>query len=669
MNKAEGDLVQQAAAADLEIRVTTESTGGLTSLRYVLHSPSGKVDFFDIAIRGGQIRSRPADYQAALFETLEDLQLESSDSELEPEEIYAQLEALGQELYHELFPPELKAAYRRFRGVAETVLLISDEPWIPWELIKPYDDSDPSDVIDDDFLCCRFQLTRWLAGGRPPAAAIPVGQLAAIEAGSSPDGLEPLASAAEEFRFLGELAEEYAIEDSSLDDATYVRVTALLREQDLGLLHFTGHGEIDPEQPNASGFWLVDGRALKPRDLYGRIRTRLRQNRPLVFFNACHVARLSWSLTQLGGWAQRFVYDCGCGAFVGPQWTVGDEDATAFAKAFYEALKRGMTLGGAAHEARRALPAHSLGRLAYSFYGHPNGRLHLGTLREAVRFDVDRHLRGSWETQRVSPGQPPAGSGARVVEKAPQAPPDQVQSSTASVLHSAWTLLGSVNLIFVGILFLRNRSVPVLPGLKDSLQGDVAALFAVLGGLPFFYLTLYVATEYCSTVELPRPATELSIIQRVAARLPVAFKARIRGAGRFENAYQIFFLFLFVIVFMILQIYLYIRVTEADVWRQRERRVITTTFYASLTHYVPPGEAFLNDNYRIGSMDGRVGVEKTINNITYFPFWGAWFLLFAELIALGWVLRLLWKLGAASSPGEEESVPRPSRIPARHEPL
>jgi CHAT domain-containing protein len=257
------------------------------------------------------------------------------------------------------------------------VLLVSDEPWIPWEIVKPYDDSDPEDVVDDDFLCCRFQLTRWLAGGRGPAGVIEVTKLAAIEAGSPPN-LQPLVHAEDERRFLSELVERHpGVADLSLDQTTHPRVTELLSEHDLDVLHFVGHGELDAKDANVSSFWLHDGRTLRPRDFRGGIQTRLRSRRPLVFFNACQVARQSWSLTRLGGWAQRFVHDCGCGALVGPQWTVCDEDAHAFAKAFYEAPERGETFGQATCEARRAVSSPE-GRLAFKVYAHPNGRLRLG---------------------------------------------------------------------------------------------------------------------------------------------------------------------------------------------------------------------------------------------------------------------------------------------------
>ncbi len=54
-------------------------------------------------------------------------------------------------------------------------------PWIPWELIKPYDDEAGQPLIDHDFLCLRFDLARWVCPAPSSAAAeISVDTLACI---------------------------------------------------------------------------------------------------------------------------------------------------------------------------------------------------------------------------------------------------------------------------------------------------------------------------------------------------------------------------------------------------------------------------------------------------------------------------------------------------------
>ena len=85
---------------------------------------------------------------------------------------------------------------------------------------------------------------------------------------------------------------------------------------------------------------------------------------------------------------------------------------------------------------------------------------------------------------------------------------------------------------------------------------------------------------------------------------------------------------------------------DAQVWQQREQTVFSVGWRQNLTKYVKPGEAFLNDNYRIGAMNP----EYRIRNITFFPFWEAWGLLLAELLALGYSVDLLWLLLRPSEP-------------------
>ena len=82
------------------------------------------------------------------------------------------------------------------------------------------------------------------------------------------------------------------------------------------LVHFVAHGDFKSAQPNESSILLSDGRYLRAQDLHGPIQSRLMRDRPLVFLNSCRVGSQNWSLTGLGGWAERWVRRC------------GDDDAT-----------------------------------------------------------------------------------------------------------------------------------------------------------------------------------------------------------------------------------------------------------------------------------------------------------------------------------------------------
>jgi hypothetical protein len=367
--------------ADLDLLIKTVFDGGRTRVSYTLHSPSGKAGLSYREIAGPTLPRQPQDYQAYLIAKIEKLG-EGRDvdgSLLLNEEIERKLTKIGRELHEELFPPEMRQAYREIRrkGV-QSIRIVSDEPWIPWELIKPFDNSLPGDILDDDFLCLQFELTRWLSGHSTPAppSELRVRRLACILTATD------LPTTEEEKSFLVDLAQAHSgVKDASPVLSSASAAEAFLQAGGVDLLHFAGHGIFDAANPNESALPFPDGSTLRPSDLQGFLATRIAQDRPFVFLNACSVGQQGWSLTRLGGWADRWVRICGCGAFVAPLWPVRDSLALEFAKAFYTALARGETFGQAGRSARehvRKLAPGDPSWLAYSIYADAHGRLALG---------------------------------------------------------------------------------------------------------------------------------------------------------------------------------------------------------------------------------------------------------------------------------------------------
>lgn len=364
---------------DLILRVRLERSDGWSRFHFELESIEGKAGFRSRRFLGERLRTSPEAYRARLQSRIENLFGDSREGRLVLRSDATQLlESLGRELYDELFPARLRKAYPSFRRKVETLLVISEEPWIPWELVKPYDDSNPDEPIDDDFLCGQFQMTRWLRGARPPAVEVVPRQSACFEAGSAAN--PPLRHAADEYRMLERLARRHGIRHHGLPEASRPQVLESLRAGDLGLLHFVGHGHFDPKQPDDARFVLAGKGSIHPGDLRGPVQTRLKTSRPLIFFNACQLGLQSWLLTGMGGWAERCVAGCECGAFVAPQWAVTDRLSHAFAKTFYEALETGASFAEAATRARkqvRRLDGSHPTWLAYVVYAHPLGHLHL----------------------------------------------------------------------------------------------------------------------------------------------------------------------------------------------------------------------------------------------------------------------------------------------------
>lgn len=363
----------RAPYPDLVLRVCTRDN----RLTYTLHYHNTE----ERIIEGDRLRADPEQYRYLLMHEIENLAkgldadgyplTDVPDQGPTPEHIFRGLEKIGWRLYNELFNEALRREYReRIRGKVHTLEIVSDEPWIPWELIKPFGDG-----VDDDFLCLQYDFSRWVSGGAAPAVEIAADSLACIAPTDS--GLDWVQK---EQAFVRALAGRYDLADRSPAEARRGLVEALLAGQEgVRLWHFACHGDYDRRSPDNSPLFLQDGYPLRPHDLVGPAQEHLRADRPLVFLNACRAGQSGLSLTGLGGWAKVLVQDCRVGALIAPLWSVDDAAAYTFAQTFYQATQQpGMTLAAALRLARQATRQAHPGDptcLAYSLYAHPNARL------------------------------------------------------------------------------------------------------------------------------------------------------------------------------------------------------------------------------------------------------------------------------------------------------
>ncbi len=359
----------------LLLRVSTGDNRLTYTLRYA--------DTTERVIAGGTLRADPEQYRYRIIREIENLArgLDVDGVPLEdgeqpsPSAFFKRLEKIGYRLYEELFCEDLRREYReRIRGRVVTLEIVSDEPWIPWELVKPYDADDTG--WEDDFLCLQYDFSRWVSDGQAPAAEIVVESLACVAPEDS-----GLSFAQSEKEIVCSLARQFNLTDHTPARASRADVEALLEgNTPVHLWHFACHGNFDAQAPGNSPLILAENQRLRPNDLAGpQVKRRLSADRPLVFLNACRVGQSGLSLTGLGGWAARLVNECRVGALIAPLWSVNDMVACEFARAFYEATQKpGMTLAAALRQARRQIKeAHPDDPtwLAYSLYAHPNARL------------------------------------------------------------------------------------------------------------------------------------------------------------------------------------------------------------------------------------------------------------------------------------------------------
>ncbi len=280
---------------------------------------------------------------------------------------------------------------------APALLVISAEPWIPWELLRLRDSAK-----EGPFLAEVFALSRWL-WDLPAPLALPVRRIGLVVSARS-----GLPQARIEREIVHELEEDGAreVEDvraslnAVLDGFTAGRFTGW---------HFAGHGWTDEKNPD---LWKVtlndDGEALKALDLDAP-GCDLRGRRPLVFLNACRSARGNLALSGVGGLAQAFL-KAGAGAVVGTHWSIVDGCAPHFARAFYKFFLQGKPISEAARQARLRLREDFPGDptwLAYTLFAHPRAtvdgpeeRMPLWR-REEPLLEVPRHV---WRPDRSPPG-------------------------------------------------------------------------------------------------------------------------------------------------------------------------------------------------------------------------------------------------------------------------
>ncbi len=354
---------------DVEIRIRADGK----RLTFELSSPHQVVDAANASMGGVEMAVEPLAYMQERYAELNPWAGGQPTDASVIAEITDRLTAIGNNLFINLFPDKLKRTYwklvkLRQQGVLKSLHIVSDEPWIPWEMVKPVDlDEDEA----DDFLAEGWQVSRWLAGpGQVDRMRIDTARLVA-------PGTD-LTQVKREVDFFGTLSARSITIGETLRQLAQVRQIA---KEGVELLHFSTHGRLNAKSIDSSSIVLEDNAELRPDDLVGEAVFGLRKRRPLVFMNTCHGARMGFSLAGLGGWAGQMINQVKAGVFIGAQWEVDDVLAADFALRFYTELQNGLTLGEAFHAARQEIrqkaPANSTW-LAYTLYGDPNIRVTWG---------------------------------------------------------------------------------------------------------------------------------------------------------------------------------------------------------------------------------------------------------------------------------------------------
>lgn len=373
--QAEAGYADGGAEASLEVIELREAAG--LRYRYHLRAPElGLAHRFESPL----IHGAAEDVISGLYARIEG---EWRQSGGEPKRFDRRLRAVGVELGEQLLPRELRALLWEHRGSLDGLTLLSDEGHIPWELVHLKHPDRPLKRGEACFLA-ELGMVRTIWGSVPAKTITIRDGHAFTVVPDYPVKSLALPSAAHERDWLAK-----KISTAALEPSPEALLERLEEPGSFDLLHVAAHGEVADRDA-----WLIlegdvrsvgEGAGARRKWFPARLSASevaasadLRGpggEQPLVFLNACKVARAEHLLSGFAGWVPSFM-GAGAGALVAPLWSVGDGAAQRFAEGFYTALLKGSTFAVAAKLARER--ARKLGDptwLAYVVYASAHGRL------------------------------------------------------------------------------------------------------------------------------------------------------------------------------------------------------------------------------------------------------------------------------------------------------
>jgi hypothetical protein len=257
----------------------------------------------------------------------------------------------------------------------ETIAIVSQEPFMPWELMVP---NRPGDTTKREPLGIAHRVGRW---SDPSGVSAPQHLLVSDSYIVAPvyRALQNLANAKTEAAWVRD-----HFKGKLVTPATFDGLDACFAAAGVTLIHFVCHGGSQGSQLMlaANDNKSPEG-SLRVLDLedWPAAASAIGSKHPLVFLNACEVGRLEPSLIGIDGLAPAFAR-LGASCVIAPVWSVEDGAAHDVAQRFYEALlaQPAVPLAAIFQQIRRDAykpdGADSYG--AYCFFGDPDATATVG---------------------------------------------------------------------------------------------------------------------------------------------------------------------------------------------------------------------------------------------------------------------------------------------------
>ncbi|HVF06665.1 MAG TPA: CHAT domain-containing protein [Frankiaceae bacterium] len=344
--------------ADLEIVVLDDPDGPAGGLVWHASSPHASVTPVD-GLRSS-VGSTPREFATKLVRLVDG----ASAAVVEQ-----RLKGIGREVAREI-PEPVRDAVRQAAAAAggpPTVLLLTAEEYVPWELavLEP-----PIDPALPPYLGVQAAVGRWVPKPNAPRPALPppahvlVRSVTVVTADYDHPSWTPLPGALAE----GEaLARRFSA--TSVQAASPAVWTELKRSPGADVLHFALHGKYDPTA-DEFGIVLADATFLTPYDVRGCDLPAA----PFVFLNACQVGSGAEELGDSAGIPDAFL-TAGAAAVIAPLWSVDDTIAGGIAERLYDEALGGETVGEVVRRTRATFLADpatpNRTALAYQLFGHP----------------------------------------------------------------------------------------------------------------------------------------------------------------------------------------------------------------------------------------------------------------------------------------------------------
>lgn len=386
------NLESGAEPPDLLVRIQELVSEGV--LKWTILSPhiefSVQVDHSDTSL----LRNGPQRFVRTNFDQFSSQELDNKTIPVIEErcrEIYKSAADAFKEAYWQLyfFAKESAASHPPASGKGapgklpqlKSIQFISDEPYVPWELMLVRDDQ-RAPKVREEILSIRHAVGRWVAGASSRLQqSIEIREMAvcASDYEKVPEVNPKLPWAIEEQTLL---VKRYGAKPIELK---FDPMTQFLKEGSAQAVHFSCHGEMQQELPTQSTLRLEDKADFVTAYVTSDdVRKGEGSQHPLVFLNACQLGGAGPHLGLVTGWPQAFL-EAGASACIAPLWSVIDANAKEAAEMFYRLVfDERMTLGQALQEIRKEWRRrNSLTFLSYVLYGDPMAHVLWKRLPEA----------------------------------------------------------------------------------------------------------------------------------------------------------------------------------------------------------------------------------------------------------------------------------------------